>query len=526
MSVPIQGKGGRGPKRPQNNKGGGGKAQKPSHQNQNKGRHPPGKPPHGKQPQQGQGSNQSKSVLTTMLKLVFEKQQATICSAEGVLMLNNFRECPDLASVKQSIDFNTAAFCESLVAVIQECVPNASFISLDSNHISSLNYFLESLQKRNMHDSIRGISAANNHIKDFSAVHKLSKFRNMSEVRFAGNPFASQAGYRSTLTKKVPGLLGIDGEGVQRAPLGLPWPLAATYTTSDQEMLMNLEGFINSLATNGPDACSAQYNVECVFSLNCPSEASFNCGSKNKEVSNALASLRTAIRDRDRNLVKVTGNSATKAATGRSAVCVALTKCLYPKRFGITQTLDSNADVQILAAGQGVKVQQAIITIHGKITWHHELLPSNETPVSMTFDRTFCMYFDEAQGWMITNDCVTLRHANTLPTLMCQSEARLESVAKSNGVPPVVVGVIAASASSDAELIPAVQEVAMVGETILNECYAAANQDAAGAVSVARLIARTNIQTAAAAQLIAQHGANLDAAAAAAQAMGPSIVRA
>jgi hypothetical protein len=248
----------------------------------------------------------------------------------------------------------------------------------------------------------------------------------------------------------------------------------------------------------------------------------FSCRSEEKTVSTDLASLRTAIRDKNRNLLKTTGNSASRCAKGRSEVCAALKNLVYPRHFQVEHQLDSNADVQMIAQGNGVKFSQAIVTIHGRMAWRHEKLPEKEMAMLMTFDRTFIFVLDG--NWSITNDCISLRQHRETAILMGQAPARIEKLAKKAGLTPEVMAQIAATSSSDLELLVAAGEVATIGD-VFNECVAAAAQDAPLAIKIARLVAQTNLVPANAAGLLTQTAGDVAAAVAQAPSLAPNLFR-
>jgi hypothetical protein len=439
-------------------------------------------------------------VLVAMLNLVFEKQQQLIYS-NGVLALNKFRECPDLAHVASSIDFNTMAFCEALASVIKKTVVAPEFIAVNDNNIRSLHFLLKALESNGLHVSLHGISAKNNEIDSLDVIKQLRPFTNLKEIEFTGNPITAKAGFRDQVRKQLPYLLGIDGVGVHRPPLNLPWPQRTVPDVESQALLMNLEQkLFRALETEGVDGCLTMYHADAVFSLTVGVDAlpkaptMSNDVPRRNDIIKAFVQMRMAQTSRDQNL-KLT--KTVRAVRGRTDVAAALRHAMYPKGMAVMHELNASADVKTIS--EGTKVGLAIITFHGKMSWRVMTQPDSVPSVTRVFDRTVTLTMVDG-NMFITNDLVHLRQCSDddAAVWFADTTERLGKMARKHKLDEAVMGAIVEMSSSDLDAAAVAGDLQALTMEQLNECVAGAGGNVQHGIMVARVATRCSCDPAAA----------------------------
>lgn len=413
-------------------------------------------------------------MLKTVLRLLFERNRDTLLIG-GVLNLASMAACPDLAEVTSSIDFNTRGFCDGLVEVIRETLGPVDFINIDSNNVRTLVFFLDALFKQELSANLKGLSCANNGLNNFDFVGKLkpNQFPSLLELRFANCPIAKRGDYRQVISKALPNLSGLDGDALTRPPLGLQWPLNAEFSEEQRNFLLQSEKLINTLATEGSDAALFMYHPSCLLTF---SALNFNVNTraKSKDAQVALQRLRNHMSDRSRNCLEMLKRGTGSVCfRGRSDVAAHLTQVMYPKGFHVMQELDRNANVTLIAAGAGVLMPLAIVTLHGKIMWAHQTTVEGvDRPPRACFDRvlTFTPDAQSGGGWLIANDAIRLRPFDDDPVFTCVSQSRIARMALKLDFDAGVLTEVFGVGRSDADIVSIVGDLKNVGAQVLGRC--------------------------------------------------------
>ena len=505
MSAPYKKRGGRGGGGRGHGSPGGRGRESGGNRHSNDGGRGHGK--HGGGGGRGGGNEKGQSnVLTTMLRLVFEKNAQVFVN--GVVNLNNFKQCGDLQSVTSSIDFNTKSFCQSLCSVIKDFYSAPQFISIENNNVTSLHHFLDALIQYDLHSTLKGLDVANNGLKSLDFLKAMRRFENLHELKFEGNPVTQQADYLQKIRKAVPQLLGIDGVAVQRPPLGLPWPVAGQRSEDMTQILIHLDtNLFQTIAARGVDAAVGAYHTNATFTLTLAPDFHLACRTENndKQAGKDLAQFKNRQKDKDRNLIA--SQHITRVAIGRAKVCSALIDSIYPKNVAVLHELDTNADIVPLQAG--VKTPLVMVSMHGVMKWKHNNQSETDKFLNAaSFDRTFTMIHD-GTGWSITNDLVHLRKHRGEAIMLPKSASRVQALSRKYNVDPNLVLGACEMASSDGELDPILTDLQLPGE-ILAQCAQVAGNDVKATILVSRVVSHYRLQPQFAMQALREADGNLE----------------
>lgn len=455
----------------------------------------------------------SPSTLSTVIGLVFEKQADRILCGD-VIDISSFANCPDLEAVSASIDFNTIAFCDALCTVIKRHCNTAQFFDVSGNGIKSLFHLTKALDRSGLALSVRGISAKNNSISTFEFMKHLKGFPHLVELQLAGNPVADAPDYRSLVRKGLPQLLGLDGEGVNRPPLNLPWPQpAATHAGSPQAAIVDqlVEMLFRNAERSGVDAVSPALDLDCIFSFTMDADAAVKAPpiaadfAKRSQVLRDYVAVKMAQTDRDNNSK---GSRSVKAVQGRTDVAATMRSVLYPRNFDITHDVSPNAEV--VSVAQGCAVPMHVVTFHGSIHWRHTDQPDDVPSVVRLFDRTVVVVPTDT-AFAVSNDAFHLRSGCESAVWFAQNPERVRTVSEASGLPPEVVAAVVATSTNDVELAAAVEDIKNISPDQLTLCLQATGSPDQ-AVVLARVVLQTGATPATALQILQQCGFSYDAA--------------
>ncbi|KAG8347837.1 hypothetical protein ERJ75_000323600 [Trypanosoma vivax] len=376
-------------------------------------------------------STQLSSVMSTLLNLLFQKSSNTIFDAQsGTLNLSKFGENPDLKDVQKSVDFNSVAFCKSLVSVVKANIGDAlRIIVLNDNNVRKAVPFFSALSEAGIHGGVTAISATGNGLTDFGFLAPLKGYDNLGELLLEGNPVTQRDDYRPRVLRSLPNLMMLDGQVIDRALLRLPNPVPATLNEMQVGVLRFLEASLFATTAAGNyDTLVNVYSPNAVVSVSrsdeplpsyLPMDAKHNCGSLNSATRSAIASDFAYLRKRVpwRNLHNDV-HSLRNVSLGRAKASLTLKeigggeKCL-----SVSHELNSNANVIFLS--QNMSVPICVVTLHGRIFWHWcpkasvamEATARNEVPFfSCCFDRTLSLVLDTSgSSWSVHNDMIFLR---------------------------------------------------------------------------------------------------------------------
>ncbi|KAK7195319.1 mRNA export factor MEX67 [Novymonas esmeraldas] len=416
-----------------------------------------------------QQSNGTVSLISTMLKLFFEKQTQHIYDAStGMLNLSRLSAYDDLAPVASSINFNTRTFCVALCTCIRELVaPPPALLQLDHNDLKSFHQLGKALEEADLHPALRALSLAHNGITSTDVAQELRRFSNLMEVSLVGNPVTESADYKQKFKKHLPWLQGLDGVSMAAPPLELPWPrfFDPQHTSPAHGDLDSIAGgfacgvrgyddtqrallhFIHSAVLrplemesgpgqlSGIDAVSDVYALNAAFTfslvtndaaVSTPSRtAGGAAASAQRDVVREIVGFR--MRQTESNHNVLFGLKATTVATGRTSVCAKLEHVLYPKNFAVAHYLHDSPGVVVLdnksgggsTSVVGVRHPLSIITMHGVMLWRyrtagsdadvqHTHLLRDATVIKRNFSRVFTVTSTAPGRWYIVNDMVTL----------------------------------------------------------------------------------------------------------------------
>ncbi|KPI89866.1 hypothetical protein ABL78_1035 [Leptomonas seymouri] len=409
-----------------------------------------------------QQNNGTVKVLSTMLKLFFEKQTKNIYDASAAMLnLSKLASFEDLSSVASSINFNTRTFCTALCTCIRELVsPPPAILQLEGNGMSGFHHFAKALEEAGLHTSLRALSLANNEIASSDVAQELQHFSNLTEVNLVGNPCTEAGDYRAKFKKYVPWLLGLDGEGLAAPPLEMPWPRffdpsqssvgladpngspVRCYDSAQKAILQFIQtAVLNPLemeptpgALTGVDAVSDAYALNASFSFSLASNdaavstpsrtASGGVASAQRDVVREIVGFR--MRQMESNHNVLLGLKSTTVAIGRTSVCAKLEHVLYPKNFAVGHYIHDSPDVAILDnkgfgpdAVVGMKQPLSVVTLHGVMLWryrttgpdagkHSSALLGDAIVVKRNFSRAFTISASETGQLRVVNDMVTL----------------------------------------------------------------------------------------------------------------------
>ncbi|RNF03082.1 nuclear RNA export factor 1/2 [Trypanosoma rangeli] len=482
------------------------------------------------------------NLLSTMLKLVFEKQQQRVYDASsGMLDLSELRKFPDLKDVSNSINFNTQNFCRALCSTIKSLiVPPPSAMQLKGNDITSLFHLAGQMEKADLHMSLRALSLEANNIRTMDALQELKKFMNLQELVLVGNPVAKRDDYRMEVKKALPFLLGLDGEGIAVPPLLLPWPRFATseYTDAQRHVLQFVQcSLLNPLeageverVSQGVDAVSDIYAQKAILtiSLSSPEAAvssparsvnGFSLASTQRNVIREIVGLRLKQTESNHNLLH--GVKSSVVACGRTKVCSQLEHWLYPKNFAVQHFVHSSASASFLdntylsgPAPVAMKVPVTVVTLHGVMTWTH-LSPqsqnnSDRVVIYRNFTRVLTVQQNEAGRWLVTNDMVSLYlFSGKTAGLSKKGEAnadisadvsecrilfsprtdrsRAELLGRKKDVPVEVVLALSQHVSNDAELMAVLGDIGGVPLSMYEHCAALTGENILESIQVCRI---------------------------------------
>ncbi|GET89821.1 hypothetical protein, conserved [Leishmania tarentolae] len=412
--------------------------------------------------QQGNGTVK---VMSTMLKLFFEKQTQCIYNAEtGMLNLSQLASFDDLSSVASSINFNTRTFCVALCTCIRELVsPPPTILQLDHNDVKGFHHLSKALEEAGLHASLRALSLAHNKITSTDIAQELRHFASLTEVNLIDNPVTQSPDYKLMFKKHVPWLHGLDGESMAAPPLELPWPRffdpkhapidainadhgfssSVRVYDSAQKALLH---FIQSAVLNplemepapglltGVDAVSDVYALNASFTFSLVSnEAAVSTPSRTagggsstaqRDVVREIVGFR--MRQTESNHNVLLGLKSTTVAIGRTSVCAKLEHVLYPKNFVVSHYIHDSPDVAVLDnkgfgpnAIVGMKQPLSVITLHGVMLWRyrtagsdadvqHSNLVRDAIVIKRNFSRVITVSSTDPGRWHIVNDMITL----------------------------------------------------------------------------------------------------------------------
>ncbi|RNF17964.1 nuclear RNA export factor 1/2 [Trypanosoma conorhini] len=483
------------------------------------------------------------NLLSTMLRLVFEKQQLRVYDAtSGMLDLSELRKLPDLKDVSNSINFNTQNFCRALCSTIKSLiVPPPSAMQLKGNDIASLFHLAGQMEKADLHMSLRALSLEANNIKTMDALHELKKFTNLQELVLVGNPVAKRDGYRAEVKKAMPFLLGLDGEAITVPPLLLPWPrftTSAEYTEAQRHVLQFVQcSLLNPLeageaagVARGVDAVSDVYAQNATFTISLSSpEAAVSSPARTVNGASLAATQRNVIREivglrlkqTESNHNLLHGVKSSVVASGRTKVCSQLEHWLYPKNFAVQHFVHGSAGASFLdntylsgAAPVGMKVPVTVVTLHGMMAWTH-LGPQSQTNsdrvvMYRNFTRVLTVQQNEAGRWLVTNDMVSLypfsgktagasnkagANANTAADVSeCRilfsprtDRSRAELIGRKKDVPAEVVLALSQHVSNDAELMTVLDDIGGVPLSMYEHCATLTGENILESIQLCRI---------------------------------------
>jgi hypothetical protein len=440
----------------------------------------------------GGGGGGPEPVLEALLKLVFEKQQSSLFDPNlGMLNLSNLSQCEDIAG--KTVDFNSATFCKTLVSVIKQKVGNPRFINANNNNIKSLSFFLKALIDAKVHDSIGGLSLANNKIGQQDFIPFLAKFSSLQEIVLAGNPVRNQSGLVPFLRKKIPTLLGIDGESIVRQPLSLPWPKRSNFDDNQRFMLEMIESnLLQQLSKKQFESAVSLFSENALFSFCVPKEGLFNAGVKgdHKAVQGDFGKFKGDLTHNSRSVIE--SGRLNNLATNRISIAHSLRQNLYRDDFNVMHQLSANASVVFFDVPL-MKIPTCVLTVHGRILWQHCKVQSEER--ILCFDRTFSLTFVEG-SWSITSDLVTIRANSAEPLFFADNPSKLLALERTLSIPHEVAAAMVKQCASDLEFSRLLDGVG--SPQLLMECCKVSNNNFDHAVLAARIATarQTDAQTA------------------------------
>ncbi|KAG5475404.1 hypothetical protein LSCM1_03517 [Leishmania martiniquensis] len=412
-----------------------------------------------------QHGNGAVKVMSTMLKLFFEKQKQLIYNAEsGMLNLSELTSYDDLSSVASSINLNTRTFCIALCSCIRDLVsPPPTILQLDKNGVKSFHHLGKALEEAGLHESLRALSLAHNSITSTDIAQELKHFSSLTEVSLVGNPVTESTDYKLKFKRYVPWLQGLDGESMEAPPLELPWPLFFDHghtlgdvVSAADDLSSTVRGydsaqkallhFIQSALLDplerepatglltGVDAVSDAYALNATFTfslvsneaaVSTPSRTAGGCAaSTQRDVVREIVGFR--MRQTESNHNVLLGLKSTTVAIGRTSVCAKLEHVLYPKSFVVGHYIHDSPDVTVLDnkgfgpnAVVGMKQPLSVVTLHGVMFWRyrttgsdadvqHSSLLRDAIIIKRNFSRVITVSSTDPGRWHIVNDMITL----------------------------------------------------------------------------------------------------------------------
>eukprot|EP00744_Colponema_vietnamica_P021106 GILI01030081.1.p1 GENE.GILI01030081.1~~GILI01030081.1.p1 ORF type:complete len:537 (-),score=88.93 GILI01030081.1:46-1656(-) len=489
------------------------------------------------------GGSSGNQILTTLIKLLFEKAQSNIyTSDERRLNISNFKASPDVVDMVNSIDFNTAFFCDALCAAMADKYGPTGLVIFDvsNNEIRTLTHIVNALKKHGLHTNISAISFANNNINGTDFTLQLQSFPNLQQVVMMGNPAANQPEYKSLVRKRLPNLVGLDKQTIQRPPLSLPWPLRQPNISSEAaSMALNFVGsYFDTVNNLGLDNVIDRYHPQAIFSFSFVSEAAnvkwdgesasnpstpgpSSTGGiltspnrrplPNKDVLRDVTTLRVKQSEGNHNLMK--GVKPANIGKGRAEVVSKLSHLIYQRSFIVDHTFHSSVNATYIP--EGGPMAMAVVTMHGYMRWRHRT--ATDITFTRVFDRTMTLIpnTDANVPLLITNDMVELRPNADDPLCFSDNTERVATVArKFNLPPPIVFTCMTMVGSNDAAWFGLLLELQNSVPVSLLEMVATqlGHNDLAQVVNVARTMARKGINDInQAVQALSAAGGNVDA---------------
>lgn len=379
----------------------------------------------------GGGTNSGADLMKTLLSLLFEKNAGSFSEETGLLDLSSMRDCPDLANVSRSVDFNNVGFCKSLAEVLREKFANRiRIVKMDNNRIQRLAPLLGALADMDIHHGITAISAVGNEVSDLSFLGPLKGYGVLNEIYLLHNPIGSSNDYVAKVSRQLPNLNILDGKPIERRMLSLPNPVPTPKTNElgsqllahlDQNLLqwMN-QGDMDRAATfYAPDAALSMSRYSEPIPARLPFNHLHNSATLDRDMKDMMHTDLTAIRHaiQWRNLATDVG-SLSKVAKNPKGVLQALksfTGTIKQSVRGV-QVVDPSVNVTFME--MYMKTPICLITYHASMrylwspvdgTSGRRIFQEGKEPfLSLFVDRTLVLT-QTPNGWACTNDMIFTR---------------------------------------------------------------------------------------------------------------------
>lgn len=440
-------------------------------------------------------TNQQTGIMSTLLRLLFQKQQSNIYdSCTNTLNLTNLRACEDLKDVTTSINFNVMGFCDSLCGVIKETITTPpSILSIDDNNIQSPSHFFRAMEKHGIHVYVSAISARRNSIATTDFLQTLKGFSSLNEIALNDNPVVNIPDYRNIVKKALPQLAGLDMKSIDPMPLKLPWPVFPTdFDQGALAVLQFVEAFLHTDVNNAVEYYAAEATFS--FVLSCQQAAFSNEKSageiaanatRSREVIKEVLSCQLRQKDMDHNIQK--GVRSAALFRGRTMICGKLLEGLYHPSFAVSHELHPSPNIVMLGEGDsGV----AIVSIHGKMTWTHRTCAL--VTITRNFSRTLQIVPNSGR-WIIASDMLQLSPNSDDILLDCRCADRVSRASRKYGVDENVVKVVFGFCTNDWMVHQVLEDLKHCPMIVLEECAAVVGGDPTLGIAVARVATRRGL---------------------------------
>ena len=390
--------------------------------------------------------------LVMILKLVIEKYSLMVGPTH--LKLSNLKQFEELAG--QHIDFNAIRMCEATVLCLQTHFPNVDVVLLDQNGIKEPSTLFNAMKRLDTAGAFKAFHLGDNPIQDYRFVSTLKGFPALQELMFPGCPIQKDAGYRRQVSKMLPNLLLLDGEGAERNTLGLPWPIypGGNAMVPGRDMCRALMvHYFTRVEEGNVDTLSQLYHPHALFSLTVSPTFNLNAsrGTSGADIKEFQRIQNELTQTRNRNLLKAspTSSIAMRVTRGYIDIVATLKRCLYGEKLRVRHIVNVEQHVSVSEPpGITMKEPVLIVKLHGVMEFVAASSPDQST--KRLFDRTWVIVSSAVPGeLLIMNDVLHLRGFDLASMWDPHLGERSLKLQKKHGFPPNVADAIIVCAHSD-----------------------------------------------------------------------------
>jgi len=414
----------------------------------------------GRRPGAPAASLESNSMVM-LLKLVIEKY--SLQPVPTALNLGNLKQYEELAA--QHLDFNAVRTCEAIVLCLQTHFPTVENVLLDNNKIKDPAVLFGAMKRFDTAGSFKGFSLRSNPIQDYGFLRVLKGFPSLQELQFHDCPISRDAGYRRQVSKTLPNLMLLDGEGAERIVLDLPWPAYPGGIEGQAREISErlLETYFQLVEEGKMDSLADLYHPNALLTLTLSPSFNFNAssGTSGSDLKVYHRISQELNHSKNRNLIKSGAASSIvqRVSKGYIDILGTLKQTLYGQQLRVKHVVNVEQHMSVSEpSAQVMEKPILIVTFHGVLEFR---APSSQERCSKKlFDRTWVVVPSPAGQIVIYNDMIHLRGYDLASMWDPHLGERSLKLQKRYGFPPAVADEIIVRANSDGNCINLAEVVA------------------------------------------------------------------